>query len=199
MFTGLIEQVGHLESISDARFGRELVISSRLSSELSIGQSIAINGICLSITDSYADRFSVMAVPETLSKTTLGDWKSKTPINLERSMLPTARLDGHIVQGHVDTISTITKISQQKDERIYEIPIPEKFSGLVVPRGSISIDGISLTIANLFDLKISIAIIPHTFHNTNVSSWQLGTSCNIEFDILGKYAARQMSIHLNSE
>ncbi len=199
MFTGLIEQVGHIESVCDTRFGRELVIKSSMSSELSIGQSIAINGICLSVTDSHDDTFSVMAVPETLSKTTLGNWKSNTPLNLERSMLPMARLDGHIVQGHIDTVSSISKISEQKNERIYEIHIPEQYAGLVVPRGSIAIDGISLTIANLCELSIFIAIIPHTFQNTNVGSWQLGASCNLEFDIFGKYAARQISTHLKSE
>ncbi len=199
MFTGLIEQVGHIESVCDTRFGRELVIKSSMSSELSIGQSIAINGICLSVTDSHDDTFSVMAVPETLSKTTLGIWKSNTPLNLERSMLPMDRLDGHIVQGHIDTVSSISQISEQKNERIYEIHIPEQYAGLVVPRGSIAIDGISLTIANLCELSIFIAIIPHTFQNTNVGSWQLGVSCNLEFDIFGKYVARQISTHLKSE
>jgi len=197
MFTGLIEQVGQIESTCDTRFGRELVIKSSLSSDLSIGQSIAINGICLSVSDCYGDRFSVMAVPETISKTTLGTWKSNTLLNLERSLHPSARLDGHIVQGHIDTISTITQISEEMGKRIYEILIPETYAGLVVPRGSIAIDGISLTIATLCESKISIAIIPHTFQNTNVSSWQTGISCNLEFDILGKYAERQMSIYLN--
>jgi len=194
MFTGLIEQVGRLTNTSDTRRGRELTIETLLSTELSIGQSIAVNGVCLSVTDCLNDTFNVMAVPETLSKTTLGQIKINTLLNLERSLIFNSRLDGHLVQGHVDTVAKITHVSSHENSRIYEFLISDQYSELVVPRGSITIDGISLTIADLSDESIMfIAIIPHTYEHTNVTSWQVGTSCNIEFDILGKYIARYIT------
>ncbi|MCY4224753.1 MAG: riboflavin synthase [Bacteroidetes bacterium] len=196
MFTGIIEQVGRLTSTCETRHGRELTIQCALSSELSIGQSIAINGTCLSVTDCFNDTFNVMAVPETISKTTLGQIEPNTLLNLERAMMLNSRLDGHLVQGHIDTIVEITRVSQQKDSRIYELLIPDQFSKFIVPRGSITIDGISLTIADISDQStISIAIIPHTYGHTNVASWHVGTSCNIEFDILGKYVAQHIIVH----
>lgn len=196
MFTGLIEQVGRLTSTCETRHGRELTIQSTLSSELSIGQSIAVNGACLSVSDCFDETFNVMAVPETISKTTLGQIHPNTLLNLERAMMLNSRLDGHLVQGHVDTIAEITRVSHQQDTRIYELLIPDQFSKLIVPRGSITIDGISLTIADISDKStISIAIIPYTYEYTNVASWLVGTSCNIEFDILGKYVAQHITAH----
>ena len=195
MFTGLIEQVGCLTSSCDTRHGRELTIKGALSSELSIGQSIAINGACLSVTDCFDDTFNVMAVPETISKTTLGQLLPNTLLNLERSLTLNSGLDGHLVQGHVDTVAQISQVFHQKDSRIYQLRIPNQYSNLVVPRGSITIDGISLTIADFPDEStISIAIIPHTYEHTNVATWEEGTDCNLEFDIIGKYVARHITV-----
>lgn len=196
MFTGLIEQIGQLKRIRQTPRGRVLTIGAALSSELCVGQSIAINGICLSVTDQSEDAFTVLAIPETISKTTLGELSAGTPVNLERAVFADTRLDGHIVQGHVDTTCPITQISQQGGERLYEFVIPSEYAGLVISRGSIALDGISLTIADLRDLCISVAIIPHTFKHTNVSTWKTGMRCNVEFDVLAKYVARQMDIRL---
>ncbi|MXX96203.1 MAG: riboflavin synthase [Rhodothermaceae bacterium] len=194
MFTGLVEQVGQLTSSRTTPYGRELVIRAALSPELSVGQSIAVNGVCLSLTDHSPDTFTVLAVPETLSKTTLAELLPDTPVNLERALLANSRLDGHLVQGHIDTACTITSASIQEDKRIYEFLIPDEYFGLVVPRGSIALDGISLTIADLHESYISVAIIPQTYRHTNVSTWQPGMRCNVEFDILAQYVARQMAV-----
>ena len=193
MFTGLVEQVGQLTSSRTTPNGRELVIRAALSSELSVGQSIAVNGVCLSLTDHSPDTFTVLAMPETLSKTTLGELLPDTPVNLERALLASSRLDGHLVQGHIDTACTITRASAQEGKRIYELLIPDEYSGLIVRHGSIALDGISLTIADLRESYISVAIIPQTYQYTNVSTWQPGTRCNVEFDILAQYVARQMA------
>ncbi len=195
MFTGLVEQVGRLTDRKTTSYGQELVIHASLSSELSTGQSIALNGVCLSLTGHGPDTFTVMAVPETISKTTLGELPVDAPVNLERALLPESRLDGHLVQGHVDTVCTITDASTQEGKRIYKFLIPDEYSGLIVPRGSIALDGISLTIADLHESYISVAIIPHTYQHTNVNAWQAGTHCNVEFDILAKYVARQMTTY----
>jgi len=138
------------------------------------------------------------AVPETISKTTLGQLTEGAPVNIERALAAGSRLDGHLVQGHIDTTCLITKVSIQNGERLYELFISEEHLGLVVPRGSIAVDGISLNIANLHEEHICIAIIPHTYQHTNVSSWQRGTYCNIEFDIFAKYVERQMMMHKKS-
>lgn len=191
MFTGLIEQVGQIASTQDTPQGRELVIRSTLSPELTLGQSIAVNGICLSLTSQSPDTFTVMAVPETLSKTTLGQLSPNTPVNLERALCIGSRLDGHLVQGHIDTMILITHVCVQDGKRMYELLIPESYAGLVVARGSIALDGISLTIAELHDSHISVAIIPHTYQHTNVGTWKSGAYCNAEFDMIAKYVARQ--------
>ncbi len=194
MFTGLVEQVGQLTSSSTTPHGRELVIRAALSSQLSVGQSIAVNGVCLSLTDHSPNTFTVLAVPETLSKTTLAELLPDTPVNLERALLSNSRLDGHLVQGHIDTSCTITRVSKQDGNRIYELLIPDEYSEFVVLHGSIALDGISLTIAGLHGSYISVAIIPHTYQHTNIGVWQPGIRCNVEFDLLAKYVARQMTI-----
>lgn len=196
MFTGLIEQIGRVKSFKQTPRGRALTIGAALSSELCVGQSIAINGTCQSVIDQSDDDFTVLSVPETISKTTLDELSAGTPVNLERAVLADTRLDGHIVQGHVDTTCPITQVSQKGGERLYEFVIPSEYAGLVIPRGSIALDGISLTIADLRDLRISVAIIPHTFKHTNVSTWKTGMRCNVEFDVLAKFVARQMDIRL---
>ena len=199
MFTGLIEQVGQLEGGKEIPDGRELTIRANLSAELSLGQSIGVNGVCLSVTECLNGGFTVIAVPETISKTTLGKLPSGTPVNLERALRWDSRLDGHLVQGHIDTTCTITRVSTNRGGRMYEFLIPEQYAGLVVPRGSIAIDGISLTIANLKDGHISVAIIPQTYTCSNVAVWHPGTVCNFEFDILAKYAERQLSVGRRNE
>ncbi len=198
MFTGLIEEVGQLQSARETPQGRELTIQSNLSAELSIGQSISINGACLSVTDHASDTFTVMAVPETIAKTTLGQLQPNNSLNLERCLVVGSRLDGHIVQGHIDTTSLITRVSEDDGTHLYELLIPEEHAELVVARGSVAIDGISLTIARLFESHITVAIIPHTWQHTNVRSWQRGTRCNLEFDILAKYAVRLMNRYQKS-
>lgn len=192
MFTGIIEAVGRLRSQVTEDNGIRLCIQSTFASKLAPGQSVAVNGVCLTAENSLDDSFEAVAVPETLRKTNLGAMGSGAPLNLERALQLGARLDGHMVQGHVDVACPIVEVSEDDNERLYTLEIPAEFAQLVIRSGSIAIDGISLTIARLKNLELTVAIVPHTYEHTNAATWQVGTRCNIEFDVLGKYVARQL-------
>ena len=192
MFTGIIEEVGHLQTIAACESGLRLQIQSRLASELVLGQSISVNGVCQTVDHATDTQFEVVAVAETLRKTNLGLLRSGMPVNLERALQLSARLDGHLVQGHVDTACPIVEVSVEESDRWYTLEYPEKSAPLVIKSGSITIDGISLTIARQQQQQLTVAIVPHTYENTNVRTWQPGTLCNVEFDVLGKYVARQL-------
>ena len=194
MFTGIIEEVGQLLDTIDIGEGRRLRIATRLGPELMLGQSVAVNGVCLTVTAHTDNTFEVTVIPETLRKTTLGQLLPGTPLNLERALKIGARLDGHIVQGHIDAACPITQIQQTDNERLYTLTLPAAFAGFVINTGSIAIDGISLTVARLHGLRLTVAIIPYTYAHTNVQEWATGTRCNVEFDLIGKYAARQLSL-----
>lgn len=192
MFTGIIEETGTVKKINDREGGRILEISCSFTNELRVDQSICINGVCHTVTKQDSDRFTVQSVEETLRKTNIGDLETGSLVNLERSLRPDQLVDGHIVQGHADTTGTIKKITKEGTDRLFTIAYPEEFRDLIVGRGSVAVDGISLTISTEKDTKFTVAIIPYTLEHTNFSEKEEGDSVNLEFDILGKYVIRYL-------
>lgn len=187
MFTGIIEELGRVQQIEPLGGGMRLTIAAQMAPTLRPDQSVAVNGVCLTVVSASAAHFEVVVVEETLRKTTLGSLKPGMPVNLERALQAGARLDGHFVQGHVDTMGEVLEVIPEATGRLYRIRFPEAFRMYVVPTGSIALDGISLTVARLEGDTLTVAIIPHTLAKTNVSTWQPGGRVNIEFDVLGKY------------
>ena len=200
MFTGIIEEVGRIRKAEPHGGGRRLTIEAEFAGALRRDQSVAVNGCCQTVVDVNGSAFSVIAVEETLSKTTLGAFAEGDAVNLERAMQPDARLDGHIVQGHVDATGTIVGAEELETSRLYRIAFDGSFAPYVIPVGSIALDGISLTVARLGGPtadgyhELTVSIIPHTYEITTVSEWSLGRRVNMEFDLIGKYVARWMEL-----
>jgi riboflavin synthase len=194
MFTGIVESLGVIKEIATSGTNKTFWIESPLSSSFKIDQSIAHNGVCLTVEDVQENLHKVTAVEETLSKTELNQWQIGSHINIERSLLPTNRLDGHFVQGHVDTTGICKKIKNRHGSYEFEFEFPKKFAELVIEKGSICVNGISLT---AFDAKkhfFTVAIIPYTFEHTNLQFLKEGNSVNLEFDMIGKYILRKLSL-----
>mgnify|MGYP001016138276 CR=1 FL=1 len=193
MFTGIIEKIGKVKSINKEQSNITFEIESDLSSELKIDQSIAHNGVCLTVIDLTTSSYKVTAIDETLKKTNLGKLEIGSLVNLERCMVLNGRLDGHIVQGHVDQVA---KCIDKKDENgSFIFTFEYEFIGNVtVEKGSITINGVSLTVFNSSKNKFSVAIIPYTLENTNFKTIEIGTEVNLEFDIIGKYVSKLMNI-----
>ncbi len=188
MFTGLIEEVGKVKSISHKSGGISIDVEAiKVLEGTKIGDSIAINGVCLTVVQLYKNGFSFDVSQETLNRSNLKNSKVGDYLNLERAMRVSDRLGGHIVQGHVDSIGKITDITPYGEHTEFKIQIPDGYKHLIVEKGSIAIDGISLTINTIENSTISINIIPHTIENTNLKHRKVGDSVNIEFDIIGKY------------
>ncbi|PAU95158.1 riboflavin synthase [Aliifodinibius salipaludis] len=192
MFTGIIKSVGQIETITSLEDGKEITIASDFADEVSIDQSISINGVCHTATACDAETFTVQSVAETLRKTNIGDLQKDDSVNLERSLRPDQLLDGHIVQGHVDATGTIKNIDQEGTDWLFTIEYPKEHSNLIVGRGSIAIDGISLTVANEQDNTFTVAIIPYTYEHTNLNAKEVGDTVNLEFDVLGKYVVKYL-------
>ncbi len=192
MFTGIISDVGRVASVKPMKGGQELSIECPFASETHIDESIAVNGVCLTVVSNSDNTFSVQCVEETLRKTNLGELKSGSEVNLERSMKLNQGIEGHIVQGHVDTTGILTKIDQDGADLLLTVSFPEEYRDYVVGRGSIAIDGISLTIARNDGNQFVVAIIPYTWDYTNLRSKQEGDHLNIEFDIFGKYIVQYL-------
>lgn len=190
MFTGIIETIGRVEEVTATGSNKTYWISSPLSHELKIDQSISHNGVCLTVEAVDANRHQVTAIAETLQKSNLGHWKKGDLVNLERCMLMNGRLDGHIVQGHVDTTATCVNRKELDGSWEFRFRFPNQFGTLVIEKGSISLNGISLTIFNVSDNEFTVAIIPYTFEHTNIQNIQEGTTVNLEFDMVGKYVNR---------
>jgi len=190
MFTGIIEAVGTVTEVIEAGSNRSFWIKSAISSELKIDQSVAHDGVCLTVDELKEDQHRVTAVKETLSKTNLVSWVPARLINLERSMLMNGRLDGHLVQGHVDTTGTCTAIKEEAGSWLFTFSFPEEFANLLVEKGSASVNGTSLTVFNVQRSSFSVAIIPYTYEHTNIHQLQRGAPVNLEFDIIGKYVLR---------
>lgn len=194
MFTGIIESLG--EVISTRREGTNMVITinSSLAPELKVDQSISHNGVCLTVTRIQGNTYDIVAVTETLEKSNIGLLTPGQKVNLERAMLFNGRIDGHLVQGHVDSTGECISITPQNGSWEYRFRYPARFADLIVEKGSICLNGISLTIYNVTDTEFSIAVIPYTYEHTNISAVQPGHTINLEFDILGKYVARQLAV-----
>jgi riboflavin synthase len=194
MFTGIIEQTGSIYKIDKVADNLVFWVESLLSNELKIDQSVCHNGVCLTIEEIKGNLHRVTAIDETLKKTNLNHWKPGTIINLERCMQANGRLDGHIVQGHVDSPGTCSKIIEKNGSWEYTIRIDPSFAAFIIEKGSISLNGISLTIFNVTDDTFTVAIIPYTYMHTNMQQVKKGDTMNIEFDIIGKYVNRISSL-----
>ncbi len=194
MFTGIIETTGTVHSVKEQGSGRIFMISSPLAAELKPDQSLAHNGVCLTVEALENGMHQVTAVFETLKKTTLGIWETGTTVNLERCLKPDSRLDGHFVQGHVDATAACLSVDNQNGSWLYRFSFPESFAPLVIEKGSVCIDGISLTAFDVTDSEFSVAIIPYTWEHTNIRHILPGDKVNIEFDVLGKYIRRGMEL-----
>jgi riboflavin synthase len=192
VFTGIIKSVGTVANITSLDDGKEIGIASDFADEVNIDQSISINGVCHTVTACDVNTFTVQSVAETLRKTNIGDLQKNDPVNLERSLRPDQLLDGHIVQGHVDATGYIKKIEQEGTDWLFTVEYPREYSNLIVGRGSIAIDGISLTVANEQDNTFSVAIIPYTYEHTNLNAKEVGDTMNLEFDVLGKYVVKYL-------
>ena len=193
MFTGIIETTGIVEKKESVGTNISFWISSSLSSELKIDQSLSHNGVCLTVEEIQDNLHKVTAISETLEKTTLGIWQIGAVINLERCMQVNGRLDGHIVQGHIDTTAECIAITEKDGSWEYAFILDKKNSTLIIEKGSITLNGISLTIFNISETNFSVALIPYTFAHTNMSQLKLHDKVNIEFDIIGKYVNRIMN------
>ena len=188
MFTGLIEEIGTIENIVRQQDKINLSIKAKkILTDTKIDDSISINGICLTVVDIKTNSFAVQAVRETMQKSTIANWRKGEFVNLERAMKINDRLGGHIVQGHIDGIGTIDKITKLSDTLELEIILPTGKNAYTIEKGSIAIDGISLTIAKKARDKIQIAVIPHTLNNTTLKDKKVNDKINIEFDFFAKY------------
>ena len=192
MFTGIIEAIGRISSISEEGTNKKFRIISSIAHELHVDQSLSHDGVCLTVESVRNDNYLVTAIAETLSKTCLFHWKPGSRINLERSLQLNGRIDGHMVQGHVDTTAICIDQSNKEGSWIFRFEFPESFSNLIIEKGSVAINGISLTCFEVVENAFSVAIIPYTFENTNISEIIMGSIVNIEFDLIGKYVERMM-------
>lgn len=190
MFTGIVESFGKIVKISAEQGNLHLWIKSAFTSELKIDQSVAHNGVCLTVVAIEGDMYKVTAIAETIEKTTIGDWEVGQEVNLERGMLLTERLDGHIVQGHVDQTAVCTNIQSQNGSTVFTFEYDASKGNVTIEKGSITVDGTSLTVVNSGKNTFSVAIIPYTLENTLFKTYQTGTKVNLEFDVIGKYVAR---------
>tara|TARA_B100000902_G_C27213999_1_gene865971 strand:- start:94 stop:678 length:585 start_codon:yes stop_codon:yes gene_type:complete len=187
MFTGIIESVGEIKSIVQNMKNIDLEISSPISGKLRVDESICHNGVCLTVIEFNSQSHKVTLVDETLKKSNFSKIKIGSHLNLERSMKANGRLDGHIVQGHVDDVAECTNIVDQSNSWLYTFKISEDFSNYIIEKGSICVNGVSLTCFDIKKDQFTVAIIPHTYKNTNFNLINIGDFVNIEFDILGKY------------
>ena len=187
MFTGIIETTGFIKNISVTGSNRTFWIESPISQELKIDQSVSHSGICLTIEEMNHTSHKVTAIEETAQKSNIEAWKIGDIINLERSLKLESRLDGHFVQGHVDSVANCIDITEKAGSWEYQFRFPKKFAELVIEKGSICVNGISLTAFDVKKKSFKVAIIPYTYEHTNIKTIQRGDSVNIEFDLLGKY------------
>lgn len=190
MFTGLIESIGTVERLEDAPAGRRIRVRADVSRDLQMGESIAVSGVCLTVVATDAVAFAADVSPETLRVTTLGTLSVGSRVNLERSLRADARLGGHFVLGHVDAPTRVTRFEPQGDSWWLELELPGALAAWVVQKGSIAVDGISLTVASLSGDRLGIQIIPFTREHTTLADRKAGDRVNLEADIIGKYAAR---------
>lgn len=195
MFTGIIESAGVVKDLYEAGTNKTFWIESPLSHSFVIDQSIAHDGVCLTVEEVRENQHRVTAVLETLAKTALRQWVPGRVVNLEQSLLPSKRLDGHFVQGHVDTTGTCEKITDKEGSFELRFSFLESFAPLVIEKGSIALNGISLTVFNVTKDRFTVAIIPYTWEHTNLKQLREGEPVNLEFDMVGKYIQRNFAKH----
>ena len=190
MFTGIIEDLGILKKIEKEKGNINLYFKSKLTQELKIDQSLSHNGVCLTVVSIDNDIYKVTAVKETLDKSNLGELKVNSIVNLERAMKSNARLDGHYVQGHVDQIAKCLNVRETDGSWYYEFEYDNTSNNITIEKGSIAVNGVSLTVVNSKLDGFSVAVIPYTYNNTNFKKIQKGDNVNIEFDMIGKYITK---------
>lgn len=196
MFTGLVQQIGEIIDISTSQENKTFTIRmSKIWSDIHIDESIAHNGVCLTVVEHANDTYKVTAIKETLEKTTASVWQIGDKVNLERAMRADERLGGHFVQGHVDGKAICSSISDQKGSKEIIFTIPNDKAGLIVEKGSITINGISLTIYNITKDTFTVSIIPYTWNHTTIHLLQIGDEVNVEYDIIGKYMQRAVELY----
>lgn len=194
MFTGIIESLGKIKNIEKEGDNFHITITCDFTSELKIDQSVAHNGICLTVVKIDGNDYTVTAIKETLEKTNLKNAKIGDVVNLERAMVLGTRLDGHIVQGHVDQTGVCTEIVEEDGSWYFTFKYDSSFKNVTIEKGSITINGTSLTVVNSKDYEFSVAIIPYTYEFTNFHTFKIGTEVNLEFDVIGKYVSRLMNL-----
>jgi riboflavin synthase len=192
MFTGIVSEVGKVSKVKELNGARQLSIECSFAGDTHIDESIAVNGVCLTVTESSEKHFTVQCVEETMRKTTFNEIKPGSIVNLERSLTLDKAIEGHIVQGHVDTVGTIESVQQNDSDILITISFAEQYQDYIVGRGSVAIDGISLTVARNDGNRFTVAIIPYTWDYTNLSSKKAGDRVNVEFDIFGKYIVQYL-------
>lgn len=196
MFTGLIQEIGEIEERAPLDGGRRFRIRAPGAGGMEIGESVAVDGACLSVVEREAGSFAVEATRATLSRTTLGEWEVGRRVNLERALRADDRLGGHIVQGHVDAVGEVVELEHAGETVFLRVRLPEEVGRITVPRGSLAVDGVSLTVAELRDDVAEIALIPHTWSHTALDRLQAGDAVNLEADLMGKYVERLVGPYL---
>ena len=194
MFTGIIETLGIIKDLKKDNNNLNITVFSSITHELKIDQSVAHNGVCLTVIAINNGEYTVTAIKETIEKTNLADWKVGDLLNLERAMKLGDRLDGHIVQGHVDQTGICKSIEEANGSWYFTFEYESNLNNITIEKGSITANGVSLTVVNSKEKEFSVAIIPYTFEHTNFKNIQIGTTINLEFDVVGKYVARLHSL-----
>lgn len=190
MFTGIIETVGKVEKLVKEQGNIHLTVASNLANELKIDQSVAHNGICLTVVALEGNSYTVTAIGETIKKTNISNWEVGDAVNLERGMKLGDRLDGHIVQGHVDQTAICIAVNKTEGSWFYTFEYDAAPGNITIEKGSITVNGVSLTVVDSGLNQFSVAIIPYTYEHTNFNSFEVGTKVNLEFDVIGKYVTR---------
>ena len=191
MFTGLIEETGEVAGVDERPGGRRLRVRARdVLEDTRIGDSLSLNGCCLTVVERKENEFSVDVVPETLSRTTLGAWWPGTRVNLERALRADARMGGHLVQGHVDGVGLVRAVTVEGDGRRVTLEVPDDLARFVAEKGSVAVDGVSLTVARCAGTTCEVALIPHTLKVTAAGDWVSGAKVNLEVDLIARYLAR---------
>lgn len=193
MFTGIIETLGTIREIVKEQDNVHVTVESDITNELKIDQSVAHNGVCLTVVKIEGSTYTVTAIAETILKTNLGFWKVGNQVNLERAMKLGDRLDGHIVQGHVDQTGTCVAVKETNGSWAYTFEYDEALNNITIEKGSITVNGVSLTVVDSKKNQFSVAIIPYTYEHTNFHDFEVGTKINLEFDVIGKYVSRLYS------
>ncbi|MEL6916138.1 MAG: riboflavin synthase [Bacteroidota bacterium] len=194
MFTGIIETLGKVQELKKDGSNLHITVASPLAQELKIDQSVSHNGVCLTVVQIKGENYTVTAIEETLQKTNLGDLKVNDVVNLERAMILGTRLDGHIVQGHVDQTAVCTAIEEKDGSWFFSFQYDASQNNVTIEKGSITIDGTSLTVVDSGRSTFSVAIIPYTYEHTRFNSYAIGTTVNLEFDVIGKYVAKLVGL-----